>query len=165
MHHATFEQVAEEAASVLSRYLSGAPTRALRDQMQGAINDFYNRQERDGGTCYVSDWGLCITGFRITGIEGDRVSGRWKTEWPYFARFPHPPSPGAILGTHGPYDLYLCEQGPLPATLVARYGEGSAYSTFNPKLLGMHALRAAPEVFTIAWARACALGYTDMVTA
>ncbi|MGF6641873.1 hypothetical protein [Paraburkholderia sp. MM6662-R1] len=164
MHHATFEQVERDAAAVLSRFLSGAPSRALRDQMQGAINDFYNRQERDGNTCFVSEWGLCITGFRITGIEGDRVAGRWKTAWPYFARFAQPHTPGVILGTHGPYDLYLCEQGLLPATLLARYGNDGAYSTFNPKLQGMRALAGAPEIFAIAWARACALGYADLVS-
>jgi hypothetical protein len=138
--------------------------RATLDTMQTTLNEFFNQRERDGETAYVEDWGIIITGLRLAN-DGTEIAGRWQTAWPYYARFAHPDSPGVILGRFEEYDLYLCEQTGLPATLVARYGnEGHEYSTFNPKLLGIHNLRSAPPCFHVAYERACRLGYADWLT-
>lgn len=77
-------------------------------------------------------------------------------------RYAYDMSPGDVfLGRYEAYDLYLCEQTGLPATLVARYGPGARYTTYNPTLLGRERLSWADTSLQVAYQRALSMGHRE----
>lgn len=97
---------------------------------------------------------LAADGMRVTQgkavfdpLDKSRVNIKWTTSMYPGPRYPN----GNIgnervkaiaLGYYNEYDLYVVFQGPIPPTIVARYGtDGPEYETFNPamtKLLPEH---------------------------
>jgi hypothetical protein len=104
--------------------------------MQTSVDHAFSRAKSRGDFLVPFD-GMVVVSARIWLHEERMKDGRVELEWvPQF--YPGPRYRGqhgkvVPLGFYGTYDLYIGEQGPLPSTLIARYGDDpSEYLTHNP---------------------------------
>jgi hypothetical protein len=110
--------------------------------MSQVVREFFYDLESAGAILLIAD-GLRIIGGNVSGPDASRRAYvQFETVF-----FPGPryQQDGDIvaLGFFERYDLWFARQEPLPPTLIARFGNGSAYYSTNPYLLSVDQITAS----------------------
>jgi hypothetical protein len=107
---------------------------------------------------------LAAEGMQVVGARPDNDLGKvpeqrafvleYQTQFHPSPRFTEDlPDKYVALGFYKDYQLYLVPQEGLPSTIVARYGPGGEYLTYNPGLQGLSKISIAGEHFAVALQR------------
>lgn len=163
LHQETWDGLRAAVAATLKPFMLREFRAATSRDMQVVVDSFFLRKANAGYTFHHAEWGLDITGVEIRLRDGIATSGKWRTSWPLRGdgQWGEPTGPAdVVLGGFGQYELYyLAQMDPLPPTIVARYGPGSDYLSFNPTLCGWDHDMASIEWAYEAMQRLSWLGY------
>ncbi len=159
MKNKSFDELQKELQATLKVFMDKTQNGGLEAKAQKAVDEVFKRRKARRKIVVNDAAGIEVVGAVLAfdigriGLKHYKTAFWPKDKWHVCLGKNNSCVP---LGYVNNYQLYIQPQEGLPPTLMARFGPGSAYSSWNPNIAGMP---PTDSVFFVALERAKALGW------